>query len=129
MGKRARNRRRAGDPAQLAPLEAPTAEHTDADGNVLVLRGALTAKTRTRYQAALAGHDDRPSAAREDAWQRGVELLFEHLAVSWEVAGVPVTGPKDLLARYRVATQDERRFVRDALRAHLADHFPELPTP
>jgi hypothetical protein len=31
--------------------------------------------------------------------------------------------------RFRVATPDERRFVRDALRAHTAEHFPELQAP
>jgi hypothetical protein len=129
MGRRARSRRRGGDPSQLAPLEAPTGEHRSDDGSVLELRGVLTAKTRERYKATLAGQADKPGAAREDAWQRGVELLFEHLAVRWEIAGLPITEQKALIARYRVATQDERRFVRDAMRAHLAEHFPELPTP
>jgi hypothetical protein len=129
MGRRARNRRRAGDPSQLAPLDAPTSEHNSDDGSVLELRGVLSAKTRERYKATLSGQADNPGAAREDAWQRGVELLFEHLAVRWEIAGLPITGQKELIARYRVATQDERRFVRDAMRAHLAEHFPELPTP
>jgi hypothetical protein len=31
--------------------------------------------------------------------------------------------------RFRVASQDERKFVRDALREHLAEHFPELQAP
>jgi len=42
---------------------------------------------------------------------------------------VPTEGQKELLARYRVATQDERRFVRDALRRHLAEYFPDLEAP
>ena len=42
---------------------------------------------------------------------------------------MPTEGQKALLQRFRVATGDERRFVRDALRAHLAEHFPELPAP
>jgi hypothetical protein len=31
--------------------------------------------------------------------------------------------------RFRVATPDERRFVRDTLRTHAAEHFPELQAP
>jgi hypothetical protein len=85
----------------------------------------MTASTRREYAAALAGNP----LSQEDAWQRGVEFLFERLAVRWEIADVPTEGQKALLMRYRVATQDERRFVRDALREHLAEHFPELQAP
>jgi hypothetical protein len=49
--------------------------------------------------------------------------------VRWEIAGVPTEGQKALLTRFRVATPDERRFVRDALREHAAEHFPELQAP
>jgi hypothetical protein len=31
--------------------------------------------------------------------------------------------------RFRVATQEERRWVRDALREHVAAAFPELQAP
>jgi hypothetical protein len=31
--------------------------------------------------------------------------------------------------RYRVATPDERHFVRDTLREHVSEHFPELEAP
>ena len=31
--------------------------------------------------------------------------------------------------RLRVATPGERRFVRDALREHVAEHFPDLQAP
>jgi hypothetical protein len=31
--------------------------------------------------------------------------------------------------RFRVATQDERHWIRDVLREHLAEHFPELQAP
>src|ERR687884_1306286 len=120
MGKRSRARGRA------SRLEAPAAEYRSPDGGVvLTLRGALTPKTRREYAATLAGSP----LSQEDAWQRGVEFLFERLAVRWEIAGVPTEGQKALLMRYRVATQDERRFVRDALRDHVAEHFPELQAP
>ena len=36
---------------------------------------------------------------------------------------------KELLGRYRMASADERRFVRDSLRAHVAENFPELEAP
>jgi hypothetical protein len=66
---------------------------------------------------------------REDAWQRATELLFERLAVSWAIAGLEITRQKELLGRYRMASVAERRFVRDAIRAHVSEHFPELETP
>jgi hypothetical protein len=119
MGKRSRARGR------VEKLSAPTSDYRSPGGDVLTLRGAMTASTRREYAAALAGSP----LSREDAWQRGVEFLFERLAVRWEIADVPTEGQKALLMRYRVATQDERRFVRDALREHLAEHFPELQAP
>ena len=66
---------------------------------------------------------------REDAWQRATELLFERLAVSWTIAGVETSRQKELLGRYRMASGDERQFVRDSLRRHVAEHFPELESP
>ena len=100
-------------------------DYTSADGAVLTLRGALTPKTRRQYAETFAGN----LLSQEDAWQRAVEFLFERLAVRWEIAGVPSEGQKELLMRYRVATQDERRFVRDTLRAHLTEHFPDMEAP
>ena len=131
MGKRGRQRAREG--RQAEPLgDAPTSDHASPDGaHVLTLRGAMTAGTRVAYQRTLAGEDRVAGGAqaREDAWQRAVELLFERLAVRWVVHDVPTEGQRELLARLRAATPEERRFVRDALRAHLAEHFPELPAP
>ena len=119
MGKRSRARGRA------ERLTAPTSEYRSGSGDVLTLRGALTPKTRREYADTFAGNP----LSREDAWQRAVEFLFERLAVRWEISGVPTEGQKALLMRYRVATQDERRFVRDTLREHVAEHFPELQAP
>jgi hypothetical protein len=110
---------------QRAKLAAPTSEYRDAEGNVLRLRGSMTPGTRREYAAVLAGSP----LEREDAWQRAVEFLFERLAVEWEIAGVATSRQKELLARFRVASAPERRFVRDALREHLAEHFPELEAP
>jgi hypothetical protein len=109
---------------QREKLLAPTSEYRDSDGNVLILRGSLTPAARTEYAAVLSG-----GLQREDDWQRATELLFERLAVSWTIAGIDTARQKELLARYRIASDPERQFVRRALREHLAEHFPELETP
>lgn len=115
MGRRHRQREK---------LAAPTTDYTDEHGNVLTLRGSLTPAARTEYGRTLAG-----GLSREDAWQRAVELLFERLAVAWTISDLETTRQKELLARYRVATAQERQFVRDSLRRHLAENFPELEAP
>jgi hypothetical protein len=105
-------------------LTAPTSEYRDQEGNVIILRGSLTPGARREYADILAG-----GLEREDAWQRATELLFERLAVAWTISGLEITRQKELLGRYRMASGDERRFVRDTLREHAAEHFPELQTP
>ena len=112
------------DRKQRENLTAPNSEYRDADGNALILRGSLTPGSRRRYADTIAG-----GLEREDAWQRATELLFEFLAVSWTITGLEITRQKELLGRYRMATADERRFVRDALREHVSEHFPELQAP
>jgi hypothetical protein len=120
MGRRSRRRE-----AQAAPA-APETAYPGPDGAVLVLRGSMTPATRREYAATAAG----APLSREDAWQRAVEFLFERLAVRWEIAGAdPITRQKELLGRYRFASQGERRWVRDVLREHLAENFPELERP
>jgi hypothetical protein len=122
VGKRSRARR----------LRAPTGEYADGDGNVLVLRGSLTPAARAEYAqtfAGLAGADARAAATQEDAWQRAVELLFERLAVSWTIAGAPIVRQNDLLARFRAASPQERAWVRETLRRHCAEHFPDVQAP
>lgn len=84
----------------------------------------MTPAARREYADVLAG-----GLEREDAWQRATELLFERLAVSWTIAGLEITRQKELLARYRIASADERGFVRDSLRHHLREHFPEMTAP
>ena len=107
-------------------LKAPTSEYTSADGHVLVLRGSMTPGTRREYAETLGGSP----LSQEDAWHRAVEFLFERLAVSWAVAGTdPLTRQKDLLARFRMASQTERAWIRDVLREHLAENFPDLAPP
>jgi hypothetical protein len=118
LGKRSRQRHR------LEEAKAPVSEYRDHEGSVLTLRGSLPAGARAEYAAVLSG-----GLNQEDAWQRAIELLFERLAVSWTISGLEITRQKELLGRYRLATEDERRFVRDSLRAHLGEHFPEMEAP
>lgn len=107
-------------------IKAPESEYRSADGDVLVLRGSMTPGTRREYAATLAGSP----LSQEDAWQRAVEFLFERLAVRWQIAGTePITRQKELLGRFRMASHAERRWIRDVLREHVADNFPELAAP
>ncbi len=110
-------------------LRAPSSDYTDPDGNVLTLRGALTPGARREYADVLAGRAAGAAATREDAWQRALELLFERLAVRWVIAGAPIERQKQLLARLRMASSEERAWVRATLREHCAEHFPELQAP
>ncbi len=91
---------------------------------MLRLRGSLSPASRRDYATTLHG-----GLEREDAWQRALEFLFERLAVSWTVAGLQTTSQRELIGRLRLASAPERQFVRDAVREHLAEHFPELQAP
>ena len=115
MGRRSRRRAQAGPPAS-------TTDYRDAEGNVLTLRDALTEGTLRRLEEL----DARPGASAEDAWQRRQELLFERLAVRWEIAGLPLESQKELLGRYRMASADERRWVRETLTEHLRARHPDV---
>lgn len=131
MGKRNRRRRRAAASSEAPPdLTAPTADYTDAEGNTLTLRASLTAPARREYAQTLSGERGSASATQEDSWQRATELLFERLAVRWAIAGAPaIERPRELLGRYRAASSQERAWVRDALREHCAEHFPDVRVP
>ena len=89
---------------------------------MLTLRDELSAGTLRRLEQL----ESKPAASADDRWQRRTELLFEHLAVRWEIAGLPLEGPKELLGRYRMASGDERRGVREALAEHLRTRYPDL---
>lgn len=117
MGRRQRKRQR-GEPA--APV--PTTDYRDDEGNVLTLRNAVSAGTAGKLQSL----DATPAASSEDRWARREELLFERLAVRWEIAGLPLEGQKELLGRYRMADADTRRWVRETIDSHLREHQPEL---
>jgi hypothetical protein len=119
VGKRGRKRSRdVGGEAR----EVSTSSYEDGDGNVLVLRDELSAGTLRGLEKL----DAKPAATAEDRWQRRVEYLFERLAVSWEIAGLPLNSQRELLGRYRMASSDERRAVRTALAEHLGQRYPDV---
>ena len=89
---------------------------------MLELRGAMSPGTRRAYA-------ELPARTCEDAWHRAVEFLFERLAARWSVAGVDYERQAELLARFRMASADERAWIRDVVREHVADQFPELDAP
>ena len=120
MGRRQRKRQRAGGAG--APEPVATTDYADAEGNVLTLRNALSAGTAAKLRSL----DATPASSAEDRWQRRAEFLFERLAVRWEIAGLPLESQRELLGRSRMATGDERRFVRDTIDRHLREHQPEL---
>lgn len=99
-----------------------TVDYADPEGNVLALRQSLSAGTI----AKIGEPPTSAAASLEDAWQRRSELLFERLAVSWEVAGLPLDDQKMLLGRYRMADAETQRWVRQTIAAHLEAHIPEL---
>jgi hypothetical protein len=102
--------------------KAPTVDYTDAEGNTLTLRQELSPGTIAKVGEPPAGE----AATLEDAWQRRSEVLFERLAVRWEIAGLPLDDQKMLLGRYRMADPETQRWVRQTIAAHLERHIPEL---
>ena len=102
--------------------KAATASYTDPEGNVLELRESLSARTIAKIGEPPSGS----AASLEDAWARREEALFERLAVSWEIAGLPLDDQKMLLGRYRMADAETRAWVRRTIAAHLERHIPEL---
>ena len=119
MGRRGRRRAREG--AREAP-RATTTAYTDEAGNVLTLRDELSPGTLRELERLSSA----PAASGDDLWQRRVELLFERLAVRWEIAGLPLEGQRELLGRYRMASPEERRSARSALNEHVRAHHPGL---
>ena len=112
MAKRKQQRRRR------PPV--PTSDYADAEGNVLSLRQSLSAATIAKIGEAPAG----AAASLDDAWRRRAEMLFERLAVRWEIAGLPITGQAMLLGRYRMADAETQRWVREAIAAHVRAPHP-----
>ena len=113
MAKRRRHRRRQ---------PVPTVDYADPEGNVLSLRQSLSAGTIAKIGEAPPG----AASSLDDAWRRRTEMLFERLAVRWEIAGLPLTEQAILLGRYRIADAETQRWVRETIAVHLERHIPEL---
>ena len=105
-----------------ARQKAPTVEYSDAQGNVLTLRQSLSAGTI----AKLADGPATAATTQEDAWHRRAEMLFERLAVRWEIAGLPLDDQKMLLGRYRMADAATQEWVRRTIAEHVDRFIPEL---
>ena len=105
--------------------EVATSDYADADGNVLRLRQSLSTGTIAKIGEAPAGL----ASSQDDAWKRRTEMLFERLAVRWEIAGLPLTEQRMLLGRYRMADAETQRWVRQTIALHVQRHIPELSAP
>ena len=108
MGKRQRRRGREG--GSRRPDRGSTTDYADDEGNVLTLRDKLPRGLDLGV---------RPGASSEDAWHRHEEMLFERLAVSWTIAGLPITDQRELLGRYRMADSETRGWVRRTIDDHI----------
>jgi len=102
-----------------------TATYSDSEGNAVVLRKALSPETVMKIGEGPAG----AAATSDDAWQRREELLFERLVVSWEISGLPIDDQKTLLGRYRMASPDERRWLREVIAEHVRTWIPGVEPP
>jgi hypothetical protein len=123
-------KRKASKPKTPKAPELPTVPYPSPDGRmVLDLRCAMTPRTRTLYAETVGGSIGQAAMTREDVWHRAVEFLFERLVVGWSVDDVPTTGQKALIARFRVASAEERAWIRVVLREHLGEWFPEMQAP
>ena len=91
---------------------------------MLALRDRLSAGTLRQ----LATLEARPAASADDRWQRREELLFERLAVTWTIAGLPLEGQRELLGRYRIADSKTRAWVQRTIHEHLGEKQPEALT-
>ena len=120
MGRRSRRRGRDRDEPASGGRSATT-DYSDSEGNVLTLRDGVSGGTLRKLRSL----DARPAASADDRWQRREELLFEHLAVGWTIAGLPLTSQRELLGRYRMADSDTRAWVRRTIDEHLSAKQPE----
>ena len=102
--------------------KAATVDYVDAEGNRLALRETLSRGTIRKIGEGPA----TAATSQEDAWHRRAELLFERLAVSWEIAGLPLEDQKMLLGRYRMADVATQQWVRETIARHVERYIPEL---
>ena len=82
---------------------------------MLTLRDELSPGTLAKLRETPGG----PAASTDDLWHRHTEMLFERLAVRWEIAGLPLTKQKELLGRLRLADSETQRWVRQTIDEHV----------
>jgi hypothetical protein len=99
-----------------------TTDYTDPEGNVLTLRDSVSPGTVAKLAEPVGG----AAASADDIWRRRTEMLFERFAVGWTIAGLPLSGQKELLGRYRLAGEGTQQWVRQTIDEHLRRHQPEL---
>jgi len=107
--------------------------YTDA----LITRGWV--RTRQHRVTDILNHAEAPFLVLEDVTvdeigDRGVPIRADVAqinldAVLFAVADVPIERQRDLLARFRFASRDERAWIRDVMRRHCAEHFPDVEAP
>jgi hypothetical protein len=101
---------------------AATVDYIDPEGNVLTLRETLSSGSIRKIAKA----KERGAATVDDNWRRRSEMLFERLAVRWDIAGMPIDDQAMLIGRYRMADSDTQAWVRRTITDHVARHIPEL---
>jgi hypothetical protein len=99
-----------------------TVDYTDPEGNVLTLRQSLSPRTIRKLNKP----HRKDAASAEDVWARRNEMLFEYLAVNWEISGLPLDDQKMLIGRYRMADSAEKQWVREVLTRHVEHYIPEV---
>ena len=99
-----------------------TSDYQDPEGNVLTLRDSLSAGTLAKLQEPVGA----AAASADDIWRRRTEMLFERFVVRWTIAGLGLSGQKELLGRYRLADQQTQKWVRETIDEHMRRHQLEL---
>jgi hypothetical protein len=112
--------KRKGKRRQREPVA--TVDYRGPEDSVLTLRQELSSGTIRKIAKVSPG----TGASIEDAWRRRSEMLFERLAVRWEIAGLPLDDQKMLIGRYRMADAATQEWVRRTIAAHVERFIPEL---
>jgi hypothetical protein len=87
-----------------------TSDYVDDAGNVLTLR---------HTDANVPDASGTAASTLDDLDARRGELRFERYVVRWEIAGLPLTKQKELLARYRMADRATQDWVQRTIERHI----------
>ncbi|MEX1220243.1 MAG: hypothetical protein WEB05_07630 [Solirubrobacterales bacterium] len=114
--------KRKKQPRRKSRLKSPVSSYPDVDGNVLVLRQVISRASVAKVREEMGNQ----AANVDDIWQRRTELLFERLAVSWEISGLALDDQKMLLGRFRMADPETKSWIRETIASHIEEFIPEL---